>query len=437
MADRNRRTRRALLAATGATFTAVAGCTGGDQSETTPSTIKEPTQEEDSKQIYIDSQAGSPNGSGTAEDPLDSIQEAFELVEPGETIRVRPGEYREFLAPPTGGEPDAPITLTGPTEAIVRPPKDFERGRPLVEIERFHVHVIGMTFTGLASADSPTDPFSYCGGIEIEPDGEGSDHLTDLTILPDRVGNFEGSMITTHRVNNVEIGEFRVIGPAGTQHLYGDEEGHFGEIVYIGGGPSVPEPEEPWDDIYRSHDIHVHHIDNSEGYPHAELVDVKAGNYDVTIEYCTDGGGSGQYILEGHDPTSETSMHLSGSTTTLRWNVIRDGNGQGVEVGAWGIAHPKKAAELGGRELSEKAFDSGQNNAIYGNRIVHNSGLAIQFRTDESGKFISKMSPDAQRVVCGNEYTGETHGEPAEPCPDWVPQSEAIGHLGGDSPWQE
>jgi hypothetical protein len=58
--------------------------------------------------------------------------------------------------------------------------------------------------------------------------------------------------------------------------------------------------------------------------------------------------------------------------------------------------------------------------AIYCNRNLNNPGLAIQFRTDESGDFFDKMSSEEQRIICGNEYTGERHGKPAKQCPDWM-----------------
>jgi hypothetical protein len=396
----------------------------------TSTTRAEDTAAED----IVVSTDGSPDGSGTSEDPINSVQEAFNMAAPGDTIRLRQGTYHEYIYVDRGGEPGNPITLSGPTEAILRPPKQPQEGRNILQIRRDHVHVEGCTFDGLADPTKKTEFEWYGAGIDVRPDPEVADHLVDCRIKPDAIGNTRGAMIMLRRVKDVDVGEFKVIGPAGVQHLYGDEEGHFGEIVYLGGGPAVPLEDDPWDSLYRSHDVHVHHIDNSGGYPHAEMVDVKGGNYDVTIEYCTDAGGSGRYILPRHDETSETAMNLIGSKTTLRWNRILDGHGQGVEVGAWGIAHPDRAAELSDRELSEKAQDSGQDNAIYGNEIRNNDGLAIQYRTDDD-EFVRGMGPDAQQTVCGNEIAGETHGKPEKPCPPDIPRTDEIGHTGGDSPW--
>jgi hypothetical protein len=48
-------------------------------------------------------------GDGSAVRPFRTIQAAAEVAGPGDTVRVRPGIYRERVAPPRGGEPGRPI----------------------------------------------------------------------------------------------------------------------------------------------------------------------------------------------------------------------------------------------------------------------------------------------------------------------------------------
>jgi hypothetical protein len=48
-------------------------------------------------------------GDGSAARPLRTIQAAAALAQPGDTVRVRPGIYRERVMPPRGGEPGRPI----------------------------------------------------------------------------------------------------------------------------------------------------------------------------------------------------------------------------------------------------------------------------------------------------------------------------------------
>ena len=44
-------------------------------------------------------------GDGSTAQPFRGIQAAAALAQPGDTVRVRPGIYRERVMPPRGGEP--------------------------------------------------------------------------------------------------------------------------------------------------------------------------------------------------------------------------------------------------------------------------------------------------------------------------------------------
>jgi hypothetical protein len=50
---------------------------------------------------------------GTAVEPLLTIQRAAALAQPGDTIRIHKGVYRETVRPPRGGEPGRPIVYEG------------------------------------------------------------------------------------------------------------------------------------------------------------------------------------------------------------------------------------------------------------------------------------------------------------------------------------
>lgn len=45
------------------------------------------------------------------------------------------------------------------------------------------------------------------------------------------------------------------------------------------------------------------------------------------------------------------------------------------------------------------------------------------------------QSVDDQDLVCGNEFTGPTDGDPDAPCGDDVPNGDGLGDPGGDSLW--
>lgn len=417
----------------------------------TPTETAEPTESPRRKPdaVFVGPQ-GSDSNAGHRQAPVATVQEAIDRAKPGMTIRVRPGEYREFFLTKRPGEPGAPITITGPESAVFRPPADLPESR-IFFIAHSHVHLLGLTFDGLANPDRPMDPQAYAKNvIDAGPptwQNQYPDYLRDIKIKPAAIGNARRHVIGTQRVNQLEIGEFRLLGPAGTENLYGDSvdhpsgglvaANHIGEVVQIGAKHNVFDEGEGgsyvWDTPDESHDIHVHHIDNSEGHSHTELVELGTSVYDALIEFCTDAGGAGKYFLsEDHAAWTETSMGIRGGRCTLRWCAIENGFGSGVQVGT----PPGFDRNLEKYQAIPAARFPGTNNSVYGNRIVDNAGLAIAFPYELYQGHEVDMGPAVQDVICGNVYNGETQADPDQPCSESVPTIDEIGHLGGDSPWR-
>lgn len=439
--------RRRFLRATGAGMGALAGCSSTSEresrtpTETPPSTetatssTEEPsrtdtpretgTSEEDRNTIFV-----APDGvwddteGGTEEKPLGSIQLAVKRAEPGETVHVKPGQYFQSVNTVRPGTATDPITITGPPDAVVSGEKGAEYAKA-IGISHSHVHVTGLTIDGLQDPSRPDDPSSYMrAGITTMP--EKYEYLTDLVIKPHAVGNVRGNAIHVAFAENVEVGEFRVIGPAGLRYLLTDKVGHWGEIVYLGQSP-LQEPNEiekkgELAGLDTSNNIYVHHIDNSEGHGHAELVNAKLGTHDVLVEYCTDGGGS-----QNTETYPSASVSFQSYGATVRWCDLRNGKGHGVEVGS--LVAAKRQKEKSESELTEAERRGGTDNAIYGNRVTGFDDKAFVFPRREKGQ-----TPEAQRLFCNNEYDGQTDGNPGASCPESVPVSNGIGHTGGDSP---
>ena len=70
--------------------------------------------------IYVDVRAGR-DGNGSKEMPFRRINEAAKVANPGDTVLVAPGVYREYVDPIFAGEPDARITYksTEPLKAVI------------------------------------------------------------------------------------------------------------------------------------------------------------------------------------------------------------------------------------------------------------------------------------------------------------------------------
>lgn len=347
--------------------------------------------------VYYVAPSGSDTADGTDADPLDTIQEGLERAGPGDTVRVRPGRYLENLQTVRSGEPDAPITLTGPPDAVVSGGGDTRGFR----IYHSHVHVTGLTFDGLYDPDNPDSFISYRDKlIYAQPPDE--EYLTGLKIAPHGIGNTNGEAIRVKMTEDAEIGPFEVIGPTGVKDLQHGGDGVNGEVVYIGTSPSQVATN-PGGNVDTSSGIHVHHVDNSAGHGHSELVNTKEGTHDITIEHCT---STGSMYPEGG------AVNVQGARTTVRWCELTDNGGSGVRLG-WSTPH-------------EDAPDAGTENAVYHNRLVNNARDAIKLPKDDAGA-------SAQRTLCGNVYDGDTGdgSTPSEACPADLPASDTWGATGG------
>lgn len=357
---------------------------------------------------YVVAPDGDDTGAGTADAPLATIQEALLRACPGATVEVRPGRYREKVTTVRDGRSDAPITVTGPPDAVF---VGVQRGRSF-EINHSHVHLTGLTFDGLIDPDAPDRRQSYAAQ-QITAISPRDGYLSGLRISPHAVGNVLGAAVNLELVEDSEVGGFRVTGGAGLEYAKFGDRDHNGEIVYVGTPPGQMDTHEV-SGYDRTNGIRVHHVDNSAGYPHSELVNTKLGTYDVLVEYCTDAGGS-----QNNESYASQSIALQGAGATVRWCDLRNGDGDGIEIGSHNALDARQSGDPGPVERR-----GGTDNAVYGNRVTGFDGKAIRLNWGST--------QSNQRVLCGNEYDGETDGDPDRACGDAVPSGDGIGHTGGD-----
>jgi hypothetical protein len=356
---------------------------------------------------------------GTRESPLQTIQGAIDRTEPGDSVHVLPGEYYQEATTVRDGTAERPITITGPPDAVVH---GTNMHSDIFTVAHSHIHLVGLTLNGLLDPDNPGNPESYAT-VNYTTSVDRGQYIRDLVIKPHAIGNVRGNAIGVVVAEDVEVGEFTLIGPAGLHYLLDDEtEGHNGEIVYVGLPPGRVD-DLPVDGYDNTSNIHIHHIDNSAGFGHSEIVNTKLGTHDVLVEYCTDAGGS-----QNTEEYGSSSIRLQSYGATVRWCDLRNGQGKGMEIGST-VARDMQQEKFAS-ELTEAERRGGTDNAIYGNRVRNFDVMAFGFplRRDE-------QSPDAQRVYCGNEYNGSAHGSPDTPCDDSIPPGDGLGHSGGDSPW--
>lgn len=71
------------------------------------------------KTYYVDQNSTAKQELGTEEEPFKTISKATEEAEPGDTVIVKDGIYRETLKPKNSGTPNAPITFRADGENVV------------------------------------------------------------------------------------------------------------------------------------------------------------------------------------------------------------------------------------------------------------------------------------------------------------------------------
>lgn len=390
------------------------GTTAQSSAATTQSTGKTPTSSTESEDYdpdtYIVAPDGAPSNPGTPEAPLGSIQSAIDVAQPGETIVVRDGTYHEALHTRRPGTADNPITITGSENAVVRgDPEEIV----LFFIRHSHVHLRGLTINGLHDPSKPTDPASYIQTlIHCLPEFDTDRYLEDIVISPAGIGNARRPLMLFNRTKNLEIGPTKIIGLAGAVYVHGDAQDHTGEIVYLGTPPEIALREEPrqfyrWDGLDQSRNVHIHHIDNTAGHPHAELVNTKLGTRNVLVEYCTSLGGS-----QNTEPYPTAEVRFQSHDATLRWCNLQGGHGYGVHV----VDHRPILERH--PDASMTPAQSGTAHSIYGNVIREFGARALAITT----------SADEQDILCGNSVTGLIDGPALGQCHSDVPDGDGLGH---------
>jgi|GEM_PF-1591904 len=353
--------------------------------------------------VHHISPTGSDANLGRKHDPLATITEGLRRAQPGDTIYVQPGEYREAVRTIRSGEPGKPITVTGPKTAVLRPPSFTN----LLRISHSHVHLTGLTLNGLIDPDTPDDPESYGPTLLLSTPLPSTDkYVTDVKLMPKAIGNCIQNMIKVTRSAHVEIGAFEIIGVGGADFTVGEAADHNGEVVYVGTTEGVSEQEwYTWETKDETNNVHVHHIDNSAGHPHGDFVAFEPETHDCLLEYCTDRNA-------GHatDGSWNPAVVLAGYDSTVRYCDIA--------ATSWPILFDGVRTE-----------DQPRNNNVYFNRLHDYEAQAVGFQSAE------KSNPGRQGVICGNDVDGPTAANASQQCPADIPSGNGIGHLGGDSPW--
>ncbi|MEZ3115092.1 hypothetical protein RYH80_04055 [Halobaculum sp. MBLA0147] len=412
--------RRAALATIGAAVTG--GClrlTGSDEASATPTAATGETGtaaaassgERPTADVWVAPDGESGDGSRSA--PFTNVRRAFEAVEPGDTLFFQSGEYRLNGRTLVGGEPDAPIEITGPPDAVLRA---REAAGPVLGIVHSHVHLTGTTLDGLADPSRKWEtPDVWADSVvEVSPgpryESAGVEYLEDVVVEPHAIRNSGSAFVLLERTRDAAIGGFEVTGPAGAEfhpEMADPVESHVGNLIQIGASTKTIAEYKPWDGLDRTRNVRIHHVNNAAGHHHSSFAQIHVGAEAITVEYCTDRNAGNETTGKKWVP----SVAVAGNNCTVRGNDFGDSR-QGVVFSAW---TPEGIAE---------ASNWARNNDVYTNRLQRLSAAPFVF--DES-------SPDAQRTFCDNRLVGidGSYDYATGECSTDVAAVDGIGHTAG------
>ncbi len=201
---------------------------------------------------------------GTVVDSADALQTALDGAGPGDVIRLAPGTYDGYFTATASGTADQPITLCGPSEAVLDGGDTEDSG--------YVFHLDGASYWVLAG-------FTVTNGQKgVMADGTVGTLISGLTVH--RIGD-EAIHLRGFSTDNVVSGN--------TVHDTGNRREKFGEGIYIGTAESN------WCDITdcepdRSDRNRV--IGNTIYDTTAESIDIKEGTTGGVVEGNTFDGAS-------------------------------------------------------------------------------------------------------------------------------------------------
>lgn len=335
---------------------------------------------------YYVSPNGSDSNSGTSPStPFKTIQHALNVAQPGDTIHLAPGDYYEDVVTVRHGLPNAPITITGPADAVLRGAGTSSR---IFQIFHDYHTLDGFTIDGLHgdpnSMSGYRDKLLYVQGTEVR------DGPTGIRVLNMTFRNAGGECLRLrYFVTDSEIA-YNTFYRCGVYDFVFNDGGKNGEAIYVGTSSNQwGDGKNPTADPDETTNNWIHH--NFMDTQGNECVDIKEGAYNNIVEYneCT-----GQL-----DPNS-AGLDSRGDANVFRYNVVYGNVGGGVR--------------LGGHNVNGHQY--GVNNDVYENVIYNNQAGGIKLQALPQGKICGNDFSQGQPNPLFGSYADSSGIDPDAPC---------------------
>lgn len=294
--------------------------------------------------------------------PDESIQKALDRAQPGDTIVLSDGLYREDIVSRRNGTRELPITIRGSRNAIIK-----GGGGRVIEVNHDYLVLDGFTVDGhwndKEEAASYRDKLIYVQGKEKKSG------VTGLLIRNMEIRNAGGECVRLRYFAEKNEIAHNTISRCGVRDFSFNGSGKNGEGIYIGTAPEqLKDGKNPTTDEDQSNGNWIH--DNVIDTQGNECVDIKEGSTGNIVEKnrCT-----------GQKDKESAGMDSRGNGNIFRHNEISGNLGAGVRLGG-----------------DDKRFGIG--NLVYGNIIRGNRSGGI------------KLMRFPQERICGNTFSDNAAG---------------------------
>jgi hypothetical protein len=312
--------------------------------------------------IYVAPNGNNSNSGSSASSPLRTIQTAVERAQPGDRIILAPGRYFQDVDTVRSGTATQPITIQGPSDAIIQGSGDAR----IIEITHDHIRLLGFTVDGKIndgnSENDYRDKLVYVQGTQTHRGPRGL-VIRSMTFL-----NAGGECLRLrYFIRNADVG-FNHFENCGVHDFQFGTGGKNGEAIYLGTSSTQwGDGKNPTSDADISTYNRIHH--NTFITRGNECVDIKEGSVANIVEY--------NYCSDQRDPNSG-GFDSRSDNNIFRYNVSTNNQGAGVR--------------LGGHTVDGHFY--GQGNQVYGNTFTDNDAGTI------------KLQAPNQDLICENTVTG-------------------------------
>ena len=284
------------------------------------------------KWYYVSPTGNDEHEGSTPEQAKASINKTLELMQPGDSLYLLPGIYRQTIHTVKSGKPDAPIAITGSRSVVITGKKHHRN----MHIGHSYIHVSGITFDGEREALKRES--SYAIRL-VEVASATDDDILGVSIRGVMFKNALAECLRIRRHTKASIIEHNQLSHCGLREWLFDSPKHNSEGIYIGTAPeNLVEGSSD-----RTGAITVRH--NIISAPIGECIDVKENvrHSDISYNHC-----------EGAHELKSGAINIRGSENSVTHNIVINTKGAGIR--------------LGGDEERYSTFNQIKHNALVNNQ---------------------------------------------------------------------